>query len=243
MQEIVYHINYELENSYWWFVARKKILRDLIQRYCLFNNETNLLDVGCGTGGFASFISQYCNVICLDTSDLALSYCKKRGLNNLYQGTLEEFNTDNNKIQIISMLDVVEHIENDKRVIERAYELLEENGCLIITVPAYKWLWSEHDEIHMHKRRYTKKEIVKLIESAGFKIVFATYFNFFLFPTVALMRIIEILLKTKKKIERPVVPVPTFINIILEKIFSLEKYFLKFFKFPFGLSILIIAKK
>lgn len=241
MQEIVYHNNYELENSYWWFVARKKILRDLIQRYCLLNNKSNLLDVGCGTGGFASFISQYFNVICLDTSDLALSYCQDRGLKNLFKGTLEEFNKDN--IQIITMLDVVEHIENDKRVIERAYELLENNGYLIVTVPAYKWLWSDHDEIHMHKRRYKKKEIARLVESAGFEIVFSTYFNFFLFPTVAIMRIIEILFKTKKNIDKPVVSVPYFINKLLEKIFSLEKYFLKFIKFPFGLSILIIAKK
>jgi len=243
MQEIVYHTNYQLETSYWWFVARNKIIYSLLKKYCPINNNANLLDVGCGTGGFASFISNYIDVICLDTSELALSYCKKRGLSNLFFGTIADFNKKNIKMQFITMLDVVEHIANDREVLRQAFEALQNNGYLIATVPAYNWLWSRHDEIHMHQRRYNKKQFVELITTSGFEIVFSSYFNSFLFPLVAIKRLIERFLKNKKDSSSPVEKVSPLSNKILEKIFAFERIILKFIKFPFGLSIIVIAKK
>jgi SAM-dependent methyltransferase len=242
MQEIVYHSNFEIESSYWWFVARNNILLNSINQLCNISKNDYVLDVGCGTGGFAEQISKESNVICVDTSKTALDYCQRRGLKNLVNSTLEDFekiNTEN--IKLITMLDVVEHIDDDKSVIESAYRICADKGILLVTVPAYQWLWSHHDEMHMHKRRYTKTQVSDLISNAGFKIQYSTYFNSFLFLPGLLKRFVENITGTKK--DTPVDKVSPFMNSIFTKLFSYEGHFLPRTTFPFGMSILIIAKK
>ncbi len=181
MQEIVYHTNYELEDTYWWFVARNRIVKSIIENRTELRAGDVILDVGCGTGGFAKLISEQFEPICLDTSSIALEYCKKRGLNNIHNSFLSDFPVANYKISAISLLDVVEHIEDDAQVLKEAFELLPENGWLIATVPAYQKLWSKHDEIHHHYRRYNRFEFVSKLREAGFSIKYSSYFNTLLF--------------------------------------------------------------
>lgn len=243
MQEIVYHTNYRLEESYWWFIARNKIISRIINKTADLQPKSNVLDVGCGTGGFAEHISGKYNVLCLDTSPIALEYCKKRGLENRFLGVLSDFPKDKFKIDAVTMLDVIEHIEDDAAVIKEVYDLLEPGGTFIAAVPAYQWLWSEHDVIHMHYRRYTKKQIVSMFREAGFEVTFSSYYNFFLFPLAALKRIADKILKTKKKDTEPVEEVAPWLNSIFTKIFSAEAAFLPQIRFPFGVSIVLTAKK
>lgn len=240
MQDIVYHTNFEIESSYWWFVARNVIVKRLFQKFSQIQKGDYVLDVGCGTGGFAKLLSEDFNVLCLDTSSIALEYCRKRGLTNLFQMTIEEFPMGSYNIKSIFMLDVVEHIDDDFSVVKTAFDLLEKGGTLVVTVPAYRWLWSKHDEIHMHKRRYTRKQVKRLLEMVGFEVRFISYFNFFLFLPAVIKRLIE---TNQSKVVEPVYPVSNALNKILLKVFLAEKYLLQFFRFPFGLSVLAIAKK
>lgn len=240
MQEIVYHTNFEIESSYWWFVARNQIVKKLALKFSYLMRGDYILDVGCGTGGFAKLLSQEFNVLCLDTSSIALEYCQKRGLTNVFQMRIEDFPKGRYNIKSIFMLDVIEHIKDDCSAIHRAYDLLDAGGTLILTVPAYRWLWSQHDEIHMHKRRYTRKEIKELLNDCSFDVRFISYFNFFLFLPALLKRLVD--KSNEDKIE-PVEPVSNVMNKILQTIFMSEKFLLPLIRFPFGLSILAIAKK
>ncbi len=242
MQEIVYHTNYKLEESYWWFVARNKIIYTLIGHYADINSGAKILDVGCGTGAFAKILSEKYEVLCLDTSPIALEYCKKRNLTNLYESTLQDFPSDEHKIDAITMLDVIEHVEDDIELLETAYNILPEGGYLISTVPAYSWLWSKHDITHMHYRRYTKARINALTENSGFDTVYSTYFNSILFPIAAIERLIKKMLPINEN-EPPVNPVSNLTNSILKNIFLSEKNMLKFFSFPYGVSIFTLSVK
>lgn len=242
MQEIVYHTNYKLEDSYWWFVVKFQLVRSIIKKYCNLPANSTIIDIGCGTGGFSSKIADEYNVLCLDTSPIALEYCQKRGLKNLYNLYLEDFPKDKYQVQAATMLDVVEHIDDDKKFIGDVYNLLAGDGWVVVTVPAYQWLWSTHDEIHHHKRRYSKKQIVDLLKNSGFKPVFSSYFNTLLFPAAVLKRFID-KISGKKHGDSPVDEVSPFINNLFKRIFKLEISLLKFLRFPFGVSIIVVAQK
>ncbi len=241
MQEIVYHTNYKLEDEYWWFRAKFLIARDMLQRIVRLDPGDKILDVGCGTGGFAKSVSDLYRVGCLDMSQTALDYCAKRGLTDLFNSALEDFDPTAFRPNAITMLDVIEHIDDDFSVVKTAYDLLPEGGAALVTVPAFKFLWSKHDEVHMHKRRYRKKQLVELLEKAGFRPEFASYYNFFLFGPALLKRILDSF--SNRKSEKPVDEVSDSMNNLFFKIFKSEKNWLKSIRFPFGLSVIAVAFK
>ncbi len=142
------------------------------------------------------------------------------------------------------MLDVIEHIEDDVAVLRDVYNTLPSSGWFVASVPAYQFLWSIHDEIHKHYRRYTRKKIVRLIKDAGFEIEFASYFNTLLFLPGLLKRIIDKIIPSKKgEAEVAVEVFPGPINSFLTSVFRFESKFFPKFKFPFGLSIIVVARK
>ncbi len=243
MKEIVYHTNYQLEENYWWFLARRQIISDVIKKTVQIDKNEYILDVGCGTCGMAEYLSKDFNVVAIDTSELALEYCKKRGIQHSFLSTLENFPKNQYNIKAITILDVIEHIEDDNAILDQLYQALPIDGYLVASVPAYQFLWSFHDEVHKHYRRYNLINFKKLIQNAGFQIQFATYFNTFLFPVALAKRFIDILLNIEKRNEYAIEILPKPINTLFTKIFEFERYFFPKVSFPFGLSILIIAKK
>lgn len=244
MKEIVYHSNYKLENTYWWFLGRNKIILDLFGKLVKIKENSQVLDVGCGTCGFAKLLNEKYDVIGLDTSETALEYCKKRGLEKLHLSLLSDFPKEKYNVQAITMLDVIEHIEDDAGVVRDVNNTLPQGGWFVASVPAYSFLWSVHDEIHKHYRRYTKKQIVKLISDAGFEISFSSYFNSLLFLPGFLKRILDKIFPNKRgEAEVAVEVFPGPVNSLLTKIFTLESNFFPKFTFPFGLSIIVVARK
>ncbi|HRP02498.1 MAG TPA: class I SAM-dependent methyltransferase [Candidatus Kapabacteria bacterium] len=243
MQEIIYHTNYKIENEYWWFIARNQILGKIVNEFAKLNSKSKLLDVGCGTGAFAATFNDSVNVAGIDTSDIALQYAAKRGLKNLRNCYLKDFPKEEFQPDVITFLDVIEHIEDDKAVVKDAYNLLEKGGYVIASVPAYQWLWSHHDELHMHYRRYTKKRFMDLFKEAGFHVQYASYFNTLLFPLAALKRILDKITGASKKDNSPIEEVSPFVNSLFKNIFLAEKKALPNLTLPFGVSIVIVAKK
>ncbi len=241
MDTQIYHLQYIAEEKFWWFQVRNKLVYELILRYCKIIPFSKVLDIGCGTGGFTKQLANSFEVIGLDSSDIAINYCRKRGLQNVLCGKLDDFDFKNEMLHMITLLDVIEHIENDEEMLKKANNILHDNGYIVISVPAYQWLWSNHDVLHHHYRRYTKKSLINLIKKQNFEIIYSSYFNTLLFLPALILRFWGKITgkKSKTELDNP----EPLLNPVFKFIFNLERKILKIFKFPFGLSIIVIAKK
>ena len=146
----------------------------------------------------------------------------------------------NNSFDLVTAFDVFEHLEDDQKGLEEAFRVLKKGGFLLLTVPAYSWLWSFHDESLGHKRRYTKQELEKKVKKAGFKILKSSYLiSSFLFP-IALFRFIQRLFRVKGQ---SYVILPKFLNVLLAEILKLEALLLQFCNLPFGVSLILLGRK
>ena len=194
----------ELEEVYWWHVGRRAIIRVILKKYfsILSQQEKNcplLLDFGCGTGGNALLLKEFGEIIGADSSPTALKIAQKTGFPKLVLVNETRLPFENNTFDCVTLLDVLEHIENDDDALSECRRILKPGGSLILTVPAYQWLFSGHDEALDHKRRYLMKNLTKQISDACFHIYFKSYAITFLFPLMALYRIIERIFKHKQK--------------------------------------------
>jgi SAM-dependent methyltransferase len=242
MENELFDEMYKVETQHWWFVARRKIIESVILKLDLAK-DSHILDAGCGNGDNLELLSNYGDVIAMDTDDNALVNARARHIGKVLKGELpgnlpESIRKDND---LIVILDVLEHIDDDAGSLAVLRNCVKDNGKLIITVPAYQCLLSNHDKLHHHKRRYTAKYLKKLIEDNGWKVDYISYFNTFLFPLALIDRVKQIVFPPTKD---NILNVPhKIINCFLEKIFSFESSLIGKFIFPFGLSIMVIAKK
>ncbi|MBC8145306.1 MAG: class I SAM-dependent methyltransferase [bacterium] len=185
MDESVYHLHYEQEEKHWWFAARSIIVRRIIEKYGNLRPGDTILDIGCGTGAILKELSRTYSVVGIDMSPLAVQYSKKRGLKDVFEMPVEDFPTDKYNVKAALLLDVIEHIDDDLAVLKRAREIVGRDGRVIVTVPAYMWMWSAHDVLHHHKRRYSKRQLRDVLDQAGLEPVKFTYYNTLLFPVGA----------------------------------------------------------
>jgi SAM-dependent methyltransferase len=236
-----YEIEFEVEGFHWWFAVRRKLLKRLLSGLRL-SPQSLALDIGCGTGSnLRALRSAGLSMIGLDRSIRALLLTKKKFKSPLINGDLNELPIKNQSVGLIIATDILEHLDNDLIGVQELYRVLKKEGVLILTVPAFKWLWGIQDVVTGHKRRYSKKDILMKLRGFGFEVLRASYFNFFLFLPIFLgRRIIHLLgfkIESENEINSPL------LNFFLKTIFSLEPYLLKYFSFPFGVSIFCIAKK
>lgn len=230
----------ELEKSNWWYRGRRIIVSMLFQKY--FKNKTAILDIGCGTGEGIAIVPNETTLTGLDISEIALSFAKEKKYSALYLGTAETTPFEDDSFDGILMLDVLEHTEDDTKTLAECFRVLKPLGNIILTVPAYQWLWSGHDEVFGHKRRYIKDKLVSRVQDASLEIVFVSYYMTFLFPIIALFRLTEKKIRNKKTSH--FFYIPNVLNKILLLFPFLEGIFLRLgIKFPFGSSIILIARK
>ena len=199
-----------------------------------------LLDVGCGTGALLEEFTTRFDAHGIEPSQAAVDFCRKRGLMTVKVGVLEQHPVTE-QVDIMTLLDVVEHIEDDEQLLLDAYQRITAGGFILITVPAYQWMWSNHDVVAHHKRRYSRDGLKVLVKDAGFEIVHLTHFNTLLFPVAAVKRLLTRFLHLREREEFTVPPKP--LNTLLHRIFSLERLVVPGFSLPFGLSLLCLAKK
>ncbi len=238
MEKVLYDEMRESETEHWWFQARREILLQVIKSFV--PKGASVLDVGCGTGFILEKLQHDYDAHGLDHAEVAVNYCHERGLTFVKQGLLGEETFNNKKFHLISFLDVIKHIEDDLAVLLAAKPYLSENGVVMITVPAFEFLWSAHDEIHHHKRRYTKETLTELLQKAGYTVRYISYFNTLLFPMIALVRVIGNL--TGRRNASDAKPQSKFVNEMLYRVFESERNLLPNVSLPFGVSLLAVAE-
>jgi 2-polyprenyl-3-methyl-5-hydroxy-6-metoxy-1,4-benzoquinol methylase len=231
-----------LERYYWWFVGRRRIIESVLRKY--IGGKLRILDWGCGPGGNFPFLKKYGDVLGVDASDEALSACRKKGITTIAKAQdISEF-ASNEKFDLITNFDVLEHIGEDEKFLRDIRELLNPRGYVLVTVPAYQFLWTGLDEVLGHKRRYTKKEITQKFRQSGYDVVMSSYFIFFLSPAFILFRMVEKLRKNNSSsLKESVLEFPRLINQIFIWLLSLEAFLMNHFSLPFGTSIIVLATR
>ena len=244
MQQHTYAIMDRVEDSHWWFVGRRAILETFLKQVssslATGTTEPRILDVGCGTGANLEMLAQFGNAEGVDVSDDALEFCQKKGL-TVQKGLAETLPYGDETFDITTALDVIEHLDDDIAGLKEMFRVTKKGGYAVIFVPAFMWLWGVQDDISHHRIRYTKAQITERLEKAGFIIDRATYANFTFFAPILGGRTIMKLTGIKPESENNITI--NGLNGIFGKLFSAERFWLKNLNFPFGVSIVITAKK
>jgi SAM-dependent methyltransferase len=187
LEEWAYRELYELEDDHWWFRSRRHVVRALLRREDL-PPTPRILDAGCGTGRNLVEYATLGEVEGVDMSERAVEFCHRRGFEGVRQASLEELPFEDGRFDVITATDVIEHLDDDVAVLEELRRVAAPDGRLVLTVPAYQWLWTQHDESLHHKRRYTAKRLRRSVTTAGWTPTTETYFYMSMLPPVALVR-------------------------------------------------------
>lgn len=234
---------FSLEDHYWWFVGRRDLALRLFRRYrgtC--GDGPCVLDVGCGTGAVLKELPQQgVQPMGVDMSPLALKYCRQRGLKRLVRGDGTALPIQNEQLEGVIGLDVFEHIADDMAAFREAHRVLRPGQVLVLSVPAFRWLWGPHDIALHHERRYTRGEMKRKLEECGFEVVRLSYSVFFLFPVVCLWRVAE---KRKKgPAKASLVGVPDWANRLLIGLQRFESWLIERIDLPWGSSVVAVARR
>lgn len=243
MQPEIYDQMARLEHEHFWFRARRNILQNCLKLYLAgstVKEETVVLDAGCGTGANLQILDQYGKVIGIDLHLSACCHAAAKTPGQMLQGSLEKLPLCNECCSVATLLDVLEHVEGQQDVLGELFRVLSPGGTLMVTVPAFRHLWSGHDIAHQHRRRYRARELRAELNKAGFHIVYLSYFNTHLYPLIAVAR----LLRRQHSVSGSDMQDPhPWLNDLLYRIFSSERLWIGRMSMPFGVSLVAIAKK
>jgi SAM-dependent methyltransferase len=243
----IYEHMYLSEKDNWWFKGRRELITDMVARACKpqRGEALKIPDVGCGTGLNSQAFEQFGEVYGLDMSREALGFSKLRGKSNLIQAYADHLPIEDDTFDVLCALDLLEHIEDDIGAIKEFHRVLKPGGRLILTVPAFMSLWSSHDDVLHHKRRYNKTAFIRELKSCNFYLDRLTYWNFFLFPAVALARIIHRGASDAREGGKYGLPdLPEVLNRLLLQLLRVETAAIRRgHNLPVGVSMFCICKK
>lgn len=232
----------DVADSYWWFVGRRVIVDRVLSRFV--KPVGVAVDIGCGSGGNLQVLSKHAGLTMgLDRSPAALEAAAARGM-PVARADAQVLPLPDCSVDLLTALDVLEHLDDDMRALAEFQRVLRPNGFLLVTVPAYRFLWSEHDEALMHRRRYVASELhIKLVRS-GFRVLKRSYAVFFAFFPIVSYRLFRGLVP-KSPLEPKVsyIMLPGSLNRLLAALLGFEGWVMRGMNLPFGTSIVAVAQK
>lgn len=239
MDRDVYDRMAQHDATHWWYVARRRILADLMARVIRPAPAARILEVGCGTGHNFDMLGRFGTVEAIEIDDGARALAEQRLGRTIMTAPLPALDgVADGTYDVIALLDVLEHISDDVASLQSLKRKLKPGGKILLTVPANPWMWSAHDLAHHHHRRYTQKSLNSVITRAGLKVDLMSHFNSLLFPVAAAARMIGKLVgKTTSDDQMPAAPV----NALLTGIFGLERALIGRVPLPAGVSIVAIV--
>ena len=244
MDSEAYEEMISLQEQHWWFVARRKIVQSFLKKHMSNKFEANVLEIGCGVGGNVELLGTAGRYLGIDMHMPAIEYCSQKFPKfDFICSRVEDISNElyANKFDSIFILDVLEHIHDEKVILAAARSYLKIEGKILVTVPAYQFLWAPHDDFVHHVRRYTKRRLRKVLEESGYKVERISYFNTLLLLPAIIQRLTTKLLNRKLSTHLTTPPRP--INWIFKEIFSQETRILKHLNSPAGLSIIAVVTK
>ena len=232
-------VHMEEDRSHWWFRGRLAVIIAALRR-ALPPRPVRLLELGCGTGNVLAALSEFGEAVGMEAHGDLTAAARAAGLDVRVGHLPDDLGVAPGWAEVVLLLDVIEHVDDDVATLSAARAGVGEGGLLVVTVPAYRWLWSGHDEVLGHRRRYTAGELRVAVERAGFSVLRVSYFNTLLFPLLVAVRAWKRLRGDRDHdLRRPAAP----LNWLLEQIFAFERYLVPRVPLPFGASLLLIGRR
>ena len=239
MERVVYRQMAELDQRHWWYRARREVIAALIARTAKLPDKAAILEIGCGTGHNLAMLGRFGTVDALELDDEARTLAEERLGRSVMRAPLPELEgVIDRHYDLIGAFDVIEHIDDDHAAVASIAAKLKPGGTFIMTVPAHQWMWSAHDVVNHHKRRYSKRQLRDLIASAGLRLDKVGYFNSLLFPIAVAERSAS---KLRGKDDADLTLPPAALNAMLERTFAAERHLIGRVPLPPGLSLFAVA--
>ena len=239
MERVVYQQMAELDDRHWWYRARRQVIAELIRREVRPPSDSRILELGCGTGHNLAMLSGFGHVDGLELDEEARALSEKRLGREIMSAPLPELaGVPDRGYDLIGAFDVIEHIADDRAALVSIAAKLKPTGKFVMTVPAHQWMWSAHDVVNHHKRRYSKRGLKALIDGSPMKLERIGYFNSLLFPAAVAQRAAS---RVRGAEDADVTLPPAPLNSALETIFAAERYLVGRLPLPPGLSLFAVA--
>ena len=239
MERSVYREMAELDQRHWWYKARREVLAELIRREAMPPAKARILEIGCGTGHNLDMLGRFGAVDALELDDEARAIAEKRLGRKVMSAPLPGLaGVRDRHYDLIAALDVIEHVDDDEGAVAAIAAKLKPGGKFVMTVPAHQWMWSAHDVVNHHKRRYSKSTLRRLIERSPLRLDRIGYFNSLLFPLAVAERLTSrVRGKDNADVKLPSAP----LNAALERVFATERHLVGRLPLPPGLSLFAVA--
>ena len=239
MEREVYEAMAEHDERHWWYRARRRVVAELIRRKVPLPKDAKLLEIGCGTGHNLPMLGEFGQVDALEVDPIARGMAEKRLGRTVLSSPLPALEgVPDDTYDMVAALDVVEHIPDDIAALEGIARVLKPGGKLLMTVPAHQWMWSAHDVVNHHQRRYSKGGFKRLVDNSPLKLEAIGYLNSLLFPLAMAQRLGS---KITGKEDANLAPPAEPINQVLERVFALERRVIGRIPLPPGLSLFAVA--
>jgi len=229
---------HQAEDRHWWYQGRRRVLERAIERLGL-PAGARILDAGCGSGRNMVELARHGSVTGVELSDASVELARERDSGEVLEGSVMDMPIDDDTFDLVVSLDVIEHLDDDVGALRELRRVTRPGGALLVTVPAYQWLWSGHDEINHHRRRYDRATLLAAADDAGWSCELVTHFNSLLLPVAILLRALERIgpVSSNSSLDLWVPPAP--LNWLLRQPLHLEGAMIgRGASIPVGLSLL-----